>query len=523
MVMAGSAVAAALLLLPVTPLILRSMTVVFVGTTEEYVLDSDEAAELVAALRGVEVADLPGPAIAVYDMELGLRGLARRSYQVVVTESRDIYLKQPLRNGLVHVDNPSFFYRHRAFRTLYEFREMPIVRIRAQGKEVIPQISRREWHILKWDNLWYEGELLSIPDQAEVFPKLVSRDDGLALQVEIEPDEYSLHVTDSAGGTVFDGVLPDGNLPTFWRNDTYSYRLDLSWNDSAEPFRGSFSAAFEVTVELPPSFELPGPAIVQGEMAVFYARHIPKGATPVLQTDIVQRVQLFPYEDGYVAYLPTHFGTIPREYRLTYGLAGQPLKEATLAVLSREFHVQHLRVDPGTVASTRNQAAYDQYALYFPQSRENSAEDRYYTESFILPVAGRLTTEFGQIRYVNNATSPSRHSGLDIAAPTGTVIVATNRGRVTLAMNLILTGNTLVIDHGQGLFSVHFHMNELIVEKGQLVERGEIVGTVGSTGFSTGPHLHFTMSYYTHNLEPGYFLVGEPITFTNAPTHLRPR
>jgi murein DD-endopeptidase MepM/ murein hydrolase activator NlpD len=121
---------------------------------------------------------------------------------------------------------------------------------------------------------------------------------------------------------------------------------------------------------------------------------------------------------------------------------------------------------------------------------------------------------------VNDAPTSFRHSGLDIAAPTGTPIVATNNGRVTLSMDLILTGNTIVIDHGQGLFSVYYHMHERFVEEGHLVERGETIGTVGSTGFSTGPHLHFTMSYYRHNLEPGYFLVGEPITFENAHRYL---
>jgi murein DD-endopeptidase MepM/ murein hydrolase activator NlpD len=61
-------------------------------------------------------------------------------------------------------------------------------------------------------------------------------------------------------------------------------------------------------------------------------------------------------------------------------------------------------------------------------------------------------------------------------------------------MFLTLTGNTVVIDHGQGLFSVYFHMHTLDVEQNSIVERGQQIGTVGSTGFSTGPHLHFTMS-----------------------------
>ena len=72
-----------------------------------------------------------------------------------------------------------------------------------------------------------------------------------------------------------------------------------------------------------------------------------------------------------------------------------------------------------------------------------------------------------------------------------------------------------MIDHGEGLFSVYHHMRTLSVNAGEIVERGQKIGEVGSTGFSTGPHLHFMISYYTMNLEPGYFLVGQPLTYDN--------
>jgi murein DD-endopeptidase MepM/ murein hydrolase activator NlpD len=84
-----------------------------------------------------------------------------------------------------------------------------------------------------------------------------------------------------------------------------------------------------------------------------------------------------------------------------------------------------------------------------------------------------------------------------------------------MAGSLKLTGNTVIIDHGEGLFSVYHHMRSLSAKAGEVVERGQKIGEVGSTGFSTGPHLHFMMSYYLMNLEPGYFLVGQPITYEN--------
>jgi len=278
--------------------------------------------------------------------------------------------------------------------------------------------------------------------------------------------------------------------------------------------RGGYKASFALRVELPPEYVMPE-TITQGEMATFYFRRLPPGGKPVLELNMDFQPQFFPLEDGYVTYLPTHYGTAAGEYRLVYGLEGEALEESVLVILPRQFHVQHLSIDPSIEAATRNDAAYEQFARFYPKSRETSAEERLYSEPFLTPVPGQLTTEFGQTRYVNNAPTSSRHSGLDIAAPAGTPVLAVNSGRVTLSMELTLTGNTVVIDHGQGLFSVYYHMHELMAEEGSLVERGAQIGTVGSTGFSTGPHLHLIISYYQFNLEPGYFLVGEPITFEN--------
>jgi murein DD-endopeptidase MepM/ murein hydrolase activator NlpD len=114
-----------------------------------------------------------------------------------------------------------------------------------------------------------------------------------------------------------------------------------------------------------------------------------------------------------------------------------------------------------------------------------------------MPVEGKLTTDFAEIRYVNDELSSSRHSGIDLAAPRGTDIKAPNNGKVTLAMNgLLSTGNTLVIDHGMGLFTSYYHLDSISVKEGDVVEKGSIVGKVGSTGFSTGPHLHYAVSIY---------------------------
>ena len=128
---------------------------------------------------------------------------------------------------------------------------------------------------------------------------------------------------------------------------------------------------------------------------------------------------------------------------------------------------------------------------------------------FCYACGGELTTDFAEIRYVNKELSSSRHSGLDLAAPKGTSVKAPNNGIVAFAMEGLLSpGNTVVIDHGMGLFTSYYHLNTINVKKGDEVKKGDIIGTVGTTGFSTGPHLHYSVSIYNTYVNPYQTLSG---------------
>ena len=268
--------------------------------------------------------------------------------------------------------------------------------------------------------------------------------------------------------------------------------------------------------ELPVNVVLSKTKLQQGELLRLTAYH----ADNANRASLVQ--SLYPdyvwYEDGDVlrGYIPTNYNTKPGVYSLRF------IDEKTgnistkyVEISSRDFRVQYLKVDPNIESSTRTEEANAEYRKYFNPSRDVSSPVKYYSEPFILPVTGRVTTEFGETRTVNGAPTSYRHAGIDIAAPLNTKISAANRGKVTLAMPLILTGNSIVIDHGEGLFSVYFHLEKLHVSQGEMVEKGQLIGTVGSTGFSTGPHLHFTMSYYRTNIEPGFIIYGKSITKAN--------
>ena len=114
---------------------------------------------------------------------------------------------------------------------------------------------------------------------------------------------------------------------------------------------------------------------------------------------------------------------------------------------------------------------------------------------------------------MNNSPTSYRHNGLDIGHDEGAPIVATNNGRVLIADFLIETGNTIIIEHGYGLKSWHYHLSELYVKTGDMVKKGDVIGTVGSTGFSTGPHLHFSFTINDVWINPITILEhGVPLT-----------
>jgi murein DD-endopeptidase MepM/ murein hydrolase activator NlpD len=124
---------------------------------------------------------------------------------------------------------------------------------------------------------------------------------------------------------------------------------------------------------------------------------------------------------------------------------------------------------------------------------------------FIKPVPGRDTGRFGLRRILNNQPR-NPHSGMDIAAATGTPVKATAAGRVLHTDDFFFSGNTVYVDHGAGVISLYAHLSEITVQPGDVVEQGEIVGKVGSTGRATGPHLHWSVYLNGEAVDPALFL-----------------
>jgi len=172
---------------------------------------------------------------------------------------------------------------------------------------------------------------------------------------------------------------------------------------------------------------------------------------------------------------------------------GKPVScEAPITVRTGKFPTERLKVAPNFVEPNPEQAAKaaeDQKKLRAIYN--TTTPEKLWTGAFEIPLVGVKTGgNFGK-RRVLNGKSNSPHSGVDLPSPTGTPVHAAQSGRVVLAEELYFAGNTVVIDHGLGVYTLYGHFSEIDAKVGDEVKAGDVIGKVGATGRVTGPHLHW--------------------------------
>ena len=196
-------------------------------------------------------------------------------------------------------------------------------------------------------------------------------------------------------------------------------------------------------------------------------------------------------------------GAHPGEVTVTFQGGRSEKRPVEITVKAVKFPTTELKVDDQFVQlSPENEARAAREAKELNAIYARITPEMLWKEKYRSPIPGQSSgNNFGH-RRVFNGQPRAPHAGADLKASAGTPIQATNRGRVVLARNLFFTGNTVMLDHGLGIYTIYAHLSRIDVKLGTVVAEGQLLGLAGATGRVTGPHLHWAARIQGARVDP---------------------
>lgn len=342
----------------------------------------------------------------------------------------------------------------------------------------------------------------------------ISQVELIEIKYEKQPDNQTIKVY-SDGNLVSSGTNIKDVINNIKSDGEYFVECNSQWHlKEGSRFYGNQTLKFNALIDRPADINIITKENYPGNILLISVENLNEDEDITITTDVVKiGNDIYSYKDKNYYIFPIDLYAQPGDYKVVAvvnkGAENEYTLEKTLIVANKSFKTQYLTVSEEMNETNNDNAAIFEFAQLVKPARTESAREKLWEGTFIMPVEGELTTDFAEIRYINNEPLSSRHSGLDLAAPSGTPVKAPNNGIVTFSMEGLLSpGNTVVIDHGMGLFTSYYHLNTIDVKKGDEVKKGDIIGTVGTTGFSTGPHLHYAVSIYNIYVNPYQTLSG---------------
>jgi len=198
-------------------------------------------------------------------------------------------------------------------------------------------------------------------------------------------------------------------------------------------------------------------------------------------------------------------GQYPLEIYQRGWLRKRKIWQKEIVVIAKEFpkEVIELKKDKTSLIEEKKGASD---TAKIRQRLKKLTSEQLWQGVFDIPTQGRQTSIYGIRRVINNDIPWNFHKGLDLGAPEGTPAYAPGGGHVVLAEPLTLQGNCVLLDHGQGVYSIYMHLSEIGVRPGQLLKKGEFLGKVGSTGIATAAHLHWGIYVNGDAVDPAEWL-----------------
>ncbi len=374
----------------------------------------------------------------------------------------------------------------------------PEVEISING-QTPPATKSVEWHTPVFGGYMYKDYFTS-SNNSIAASELLFTTANITINI---PAEYSAQITvkDDVGVEINAAQEPGVWNALMTKNGVYTYKIILSRPQTQNTPYGTFTFEGSFTVNVEPKIQISSTNVTQGDVINIVVSGIGDIQMPTMQQNIANA---YFAKDGqnYTAHIPVGYLVNPGTYNLSITTNGTAVNEV-ITVNAAEFGRQDLTISSSTVASTSGAAQLQAYRDAIYPLYETYDDVIYWTEPFIKPVDGdKINTEYGIYRYTNGSSYAERHAGLDYDGEKGDNIYAANTGRVVYAEFLDVTGNTIVIEHGAGLKSYYFHLDEIYINSGDMVTVGDVIGAMGTTGYSTGDHLHYEVRIANISINP---------------------
>jgi hypothetical protein len=288
----------------------------------------------------------------------------------------------------------------------------------------------------------------------------------------------------------------------------------LPEDERVAPRDGIASLACVAPSARPLEFFLSQPAVCPGDCIGLYVAHATEPDRFQASAPFYEKaITFFPYGDGFAGLIPVYAWLAPGDYLIgVRDVRANAETTLPVKVLPKTFDVQYLWVPESTASLlTDENTAKDQ--AFIDAARAHPIPRKLWNGPFVQPTEGVITTTYNSTRYTYGNPVPRRHLALDIGNAEGTPVTASNNGKVVLARKLIVSGNTVIIDHGMGIFTSSLHLSSIAVEEGAPVAKGDVIGRMGQTGYSVGPHLHFAVWKEGTFINPGFLFKTDPVSF----------
>ncbi|MBQ3257474.1 MAG: M23 family metallopeptidase [Oscillospiraceae bacterium] len=473
---------------------------------KKYVLTKAEHGEEAEALINffLSMKEKSQPIVALPDSLMGEKCYVVSIANNVRAESYEFYFSQdPTTNYFSASDGTTYkineedakqFITSVYAESLYDDSTMPTLLL-SHEYNVTP--DRAVWQYKNYTGEYVDRDVTQIVS-SEV--ELYELEGGLDLSFSHDPDYCSVKISDSAGTLVYDDTL--ANLQAFRLTNTAEVKVDVvaKWyDDPGRSFCGELDFSFETLVTAPAEFYIGMPNVEAGKFTAVTALNVTRHEKIEFTSNLPMSPKITFFDAGEnraVALIPISADCPSGTYTLSFTYGGT-VQDTNINITNNGVKTSQYTVSSSVVSVYRTSAALEQFDNAARDIMSKSVETRHFSGHFEQGVTGsyQLLRGFGRDIYLNGSSTVTyRNNGVDYMASPGSDIVACNAGEVVYSGILDYSGNIVVIDHGWGLKTWYYNLGSVTVNVGDVVSRGQAIGTAGQTGFTGANGAHIAMS-----------------------------